>query len=367
MRYLVISDLHIGRGKFLEDGTENIKEDFDQDEKLIEFFNYYEQYDEEIHLILNGDIFNLLDFSQEELILEEGITEEMVLESLERIFFIHQDVFLSLKKFFKKHQGTYIIGNHDFGVVFPKAQEFIQNFLDKKIPFVEKFFHNEIYIEHGQRFETVNHTSLEEAFVKNKKGKDILNIPWASCYILHLLPKFKEKRRYMDKIRPMAAYIKWTMFHDTKFFFYMIYHSLIFIFYTLFGSKYKYRRASFSLSLFKKITIVSSFINMAKQVLFKEEPSSKIVILGHTHIFEWRRFKENKYYFNSGCWNALYSMNITQHAHIYGNYYVSIRIEESSVMNAKIKRWRGSWQPFTDEVKELFGNKKNDQTKVFKI
>ena len=39
MRYLVISDLHIGRGKFLEDGTENIKEDFDQDEKLIEFFN----------------------------------------------------------------------------------------------------------------------------------------------------------------------------------------------------------------------------------------------------------------------------------------------------------------------------------------
>jgi hypothetical protein len=38
---LVISDLHLGRGRFLPDGRRNYLEDFFHDRQLCEFLEYY--------------------------------------------------------------------------------------------------------------------------------------------------------------------------------------------------------------------------------------------------------------------------------------------------------------------------------------
>ena len=38
MLTLVLSDFHLGKGRFLESGQINILEDFDEDEKFAEFF-----------------------------------------------------------------------------------------------------------------------------------------------------------------------------------------------------------------------------------------------------------------------------------------------------------------------------------------
>ncbi len=362
MRILVISDLHIGRGKFLRDGSENLQEDFDQDEKFVEFLNYYAAHEEDIHLILNGDILNLLDFDLLDLKKQEGITEEMVVEALHKIFKEHKEVFQALKNFLnqKGKKATYIVGNHDLGMLYPQAQKIFQDYLKAFISFTDHFYQDGFYVEHGQRFEEINHTDFNDYLTTNSQGKFILNLPWASVYCLYLLPEFKEKRPYMNKVRPMSSYVWWTLFYDTKFFFFMVWKSLNFIISTIFFSRYRFRGKSFDFSLFKKVTIVKSFTNMAKKVLFEEKPEASVVVLGHTHIFEWRRFKEGKYYFNSGCWNVLYSMNVSMQQNIYGNYYVSSKIEDGKLKNVKIKRWRGSWQPYTDEVKELFQSDRDD-------
>ena len=58
MLMLVLSDFHLGKGKFLEDGHINIMEDFDEDEKFAEFLEYYStgtHYFSDVNIILNDN------------------------------------------------------------------------------------------------------------------------------------------------------------------------------------------------------------------------------------------------------------------------------------------------------------------------
>ena len=60
---IVVSDFHLGKGRYFEDGTQNILEDFIYDREFSEFIDYYRVgkfADAEVELILNGDILNLL-------------------------------------------------------------------------------------------------------------------------------------------------------------------------------------------------------------------------------------------------------------------------------------------------------------------
>ena len=60
---VVISDLHLGRGRTLEGGATNSLEEFYFGKKLIEFFNYYcsgEFRDAEVECVINGDFLNFL-------------------------------------------------------------------------------------------------------------------------------------------------------------------------------------------------------------------------------------------------------------------------------------------------------------------
>jgi hypothetical protein len=41
MIQLVLSDFHLGKGRYLENGQVNTLEDFDEDEKFIEFLDHY--------------------------------------------------------------------------------------------------------------------------------------------------------------------------------------------------------------------------------------------------------------------------------------------------------------------------------------
>ena len=63
MLVIVCSDLHLGKGKFLKNGQLNILEDFFEDERFKEFCEFFSSgkyYWAEVHLVLNGDILNLI-------------------------------------------------------------------------------------------------------------------------------------------------------------------------------------------------------------------------------------------------------------------------------------------------------------------
>ncbi len=63
MYIISLSDLHLGRGRYLKNGQVNLLEDFFDDEKFYEFCEYYSKGEfekEKVHLVLNGDILNLI-------------------------------------------------------------------------------------------------------------------------------------------------------------------------------------------------------------------------------------------------------------------------------------------------------------------
>ena len=60
---LVISDLHLGKGRLLENGGINSFEEFYYGDKLIEFINFYSTgvyRESDVELIINGDFLNFL-------------------------------------------------------------------------------------------------------------------------------------------------------------------------------------------------------------------------------------------------------------------------------------------------------------------
>ena len=60
---LVVSDLHLGKGRQLENGSLNSLEEFYYAEKLVEFIQYYSTgayRDYDVEIVINGDFLNFL-------------------------------------------------------------------------------------------------------------------------------------------------------------------------------------------------------------------------------------------------------------------------------------------------------------------
>ena len=60
---IVVSDLHLGKGRILPGGGVNSFEEFYYGEKLVEFIQYYSSgafRDYDVELIINGDFLNFL-------------------------------------------------------------------------------------------------------------------------------------------------------------------------------------------------------------------------------------------------------------------------------------------------------------------
>ena len=98
---LVISDLHLGKGRRLESGMINPLEEFYFEDKLVEFIDFHstgKYRDYEVELIINGDFLNFLQVDYHGHFLTV-ITEGVALEVLKGILDGQQKVFKALREF----------------------------------------------------------------------------------------------------------------------------------------------------------------------------------------------------------------------------------------------------------------------------
>ncbi len=356
MQMLVLSDLHLGKGKFLSDGSINLLEDFDEDEKFSEFIDHHctgTYYFTDIHLVLNGDIFNLIQMDIDG-VFHHYLTEDVVVKMVEEIIEGHPVFFQALRKFLSRPNKkiTYVIGNHDFPMIWPKAQEAVNKELDGVVNFTHQLVEHGILVEHGHRFEPINTVPRSQYFTPAPNGEDMVNLPWASLFCIYLLPELKKERPYIDKVRPLSSYVKWSLLHDTRFFIKLLYTVLIYLFKTRF-KKYTSTNKNFKISwkILKQISIHPKYTKNAKRI-FATRPDVQVVIMGHTHVVEWRKFKGGKYYFNTGTWNSVPSVDAGMHKHVANFTYVMIDVDEKKkvIKNAFMNVWQGKWKPFREEV-----------------
>ncbi len=364
---LVVSDFHIGSGIYLKDGSRNILEDFQYDDAFITFLNHHcsgEYYDAEVELIINGDFFNLLQINYKG-VYTHLITERIVLEGLRQSIDGHREVFLALKRFGKapNHKVTYVIGNHDMGMLFTKARKYFSEILDCEVTFYEtNYDFDGIRVEHGHMHEWNCKFDLNRYFVTRNLPEPVLNLPWGSAFVAECLPKIKMERPYVDKVRPFQQMSRWILLNDFWAGFRIGFKILMYFIESLFfAAGRKYFTWKGTIGLLKTLSVYPNFEQEARKVL---ESNSEIhsLIMGHTHVLMYRRYPEGKEYYNIGTWNEATSLaigNLGTHAMMpyaiihYPELPEGVEpgtVHDKTLLRPQIrlKEWKGFWRPDVD-------------------
>lgn len=307
---LVVSDFHLGSGHRNPDGSVNILEDFFHDREFIEFLQYFSTgsyEDMEVEVICNGDFFNLLMIDYDE-IDADIVTELVALRRMKKILEGHKAT-MNAMKFFHSLPGktvTFVMGNHDPGVLFPSVQELIRDYVgeDAKI-LLDTYEFDGVYVEHGNQHEVANAYSSRDRFLTKDLPEPVLNQPWGTYYLVHVVNHIKRSNTHFDKVIPFGTYMKWSLLYNPLFFVRIVWTTLKFFFESRLRGDPR-RNTSFkqTLQIILEAPIFPDLDDAAERILLTRD-DVHTVIFGHNHRPVYRQFAPQKVYINTGTWNEI--------------------------------------------------------------
>jgi UDP-2,3-diacylglucosamine pyrophosphatase LpxH len=354
---LVVSDFHLGKGRYFRDGTQNILEDFIYDREFAGFVDYHrsgDYADAEVELILNGDILNLLQIDTYG-VHTHLITERSVVRALHKIVAGHPEFFRALRDFaaVKGHSISYVVGNHDAGMLFPKARAVFAEACGTEIRYFDvAYLFDGIHVEHGQQYENFASIDMRRPFITRGLPEPVLNLPWGSLAVAVLMPRLKQERPHIDKVQPFQSFMRWVMLHDTWWGIKTTLRVAKFVLDTvLLHRRFQIHRGVRStLGLLKEISFYPNYDKVAIRIL-EEREDVHTVIFGHTHILRYRQWREGKEYFNEGSWNECTNLDLSDYGQKIRLTYCYIEYPDQSSEpsrarpKARLKQWHGYWRP----------------------
>ncbi len=344
---LIVSDFHIGRGRYLPDGGRNYLEDFYYDDKFIEFLEHYstgDYSDAEIELICNGDFFNHLQVD----IMDPApdiITEEAALQRSGEILKGHPELFQAMKRFaaMPGRSITFVLGNHDPGLLFPAVHRQLQEALGQNVQVkIGTYLFDGVHVEHGNQYFADNAYNKRLYFLTRGLSVPVVNLPWGSFFVIHFLNPLKKERPYFDKIYPFKYYLRWAVIHDTLFALRTIVRIVSYFIWIRF-TRSPHRRAALltTLQIIKEVPVSPKLDHEAKKILLSEK-NVRIVVFGHTHHAVFRQFAPNKVYINTGLWNEQVSLEISNPGKVVRLTYGCLEYDEQGRIHPSLKEWKGS-------------------------
>lgn len=343
---LVVSDLHIGLGRTLSNGQLNQLEEFNFDEKFSEFLHFYttgKYAEHEVELILNGDILNFLQVDYHGHYLTV-LTEPICLDIAKRIMAGHPVFFKAVKDFAAKpgNTVTYVVGNHDQAMLWPSVRNHFNEVVGTTVRFKNiVYFFDGVHIEHGHMHEAANRLDPRKFFLKKNLPEPILNLPFGSHFFVEFVLKVKQMHPHVDKIRPFDRMIRWALFNETAF---TIKNLANLVFYFLKSIFANDPRRMFPFSRIVKVLAESAVFpdlsESARRVLQDERVHT--VCFGHSHVYQYRQFAENREYFNTGTWTDLTSLDIASLGKITKLIYVVFEYpDDGDRPRGRLKEWHG--------------------------
>lgn len=359
---IVISDLHIGTGH--RKGAVNIYDDFREDDRLSQLLARFDRpphLEDEVHLVMNGDIFDLLKVPVNGKF-PDAITERLSLLKLEQCISGHPQVIDALRGFLKnpKHRVTYQPGNHDMELFFPGVQKLLCRAVTgedthERFGFVgeEPFLAlpDGVQIHHGHQFEAIHAFDFKRLFLTRGMREPILNLPWGSLFILHVVNKLVEERPYLDKVMPFWPLFAGGMIFDTRFTVKMVTECAV-----AFG-KARLNPQWWSKRPFEKLTkFLSNDVGFfgglerhAERMLTRRQGDVNAIIMGHTHQEMVRTWPREKVYLNTGTWLPMTSLHLANLGQSLNLHYGQIQWREDGPPRIALMRWHGQ-QPQVEEV-----------------
>lgn len=348
---VVVSDFHIGDGKHQPDGSINIGEDFHHDEEFIGLLQHYmDLYPRggDVELIINGDFFNFI-FVAYRGTRPVHITPEISLEKLKNIMDAHPRLFDHLSQFGKKKgfRISYLIGNHDTDMVWPECQAYLNKRLGcdiKVYPLSYEF--DGIHIEHGNRFELFNRFDVNQPIL-HENGFTYLNLPFGSFFVFFYVAPLKVEKPQVDRIKPFRVFLLLDLLMHFPSAVKDWCKLFLFFMYMLFNP-YKRRFPSIRNTFQIMLAGMSVYPNLDRnaKTLLRANKNIHTVIFGHTHVSKVLEFREHKRYINSGTWNEITTLDLSQFGRRENKTFVEIAYQNSkSKPECHLKVWHGTWRP----------------------
>lgn len=321
---LVVSDLHLGSGMFLESGERNVLENFVFDREFSEFLENLSFLNEDpdfpVELILNGDILDFLSVNYKETYFN-FISETVSLTKLKMIIEGHPVFFDALRKFISKKNKsiTYVVGNHDADFFFKRTQEYFKLTVGGK-EFAEKinFIDDDpvyrisggIEIHHGNQFEKIHSFNFSDPFINKKK--QYLDLPWGSLFIMNVVNRFKKEREHLDQIYPHSIFMLYLLFTDTFFALrFMLYTVKYFITTRLIQLRVKWKLSLLDITRVIKEEVVPLYDGeKIGRALLRSNKDLFAVIMGHTHRPKEVRYPSGQVYINTGTWMKTVNLDL---------------------------------------------------------
>ena len=343
---VVISDLHLGKGRVLANGGLNSLEEFYYGDKLVEFIHYYSTgiyRDYEVEMVINGDFLNFLQVDYHDHFLTV-ITEQVAIEVMKSIVAGHERVFRALADFASRPLKTitYVVGNHDQAMLWPACRNYFNQVVGVPVRFKNMvYFFDGVHIEHGHMHEAANRVDPKKFFLKKDLPEPILNLPFGSHFFVEHVLRIKQKYPHVDKIRPFSKMLRWAFFNETWAMLTMIAMTIGYFLKSMVRSDarraWPFRRI---MQILLESAIFPDLSESARKVLQDERVHT--VIFGHSHVYQYRQWSADKEYFNSGTWTEITSLDIVSLGKITKLTYILIEYpEDGGRPRGRLKEWRG--------------------------
>ena len=325
---LVISDLHLGAGPFINDRA-NFLEDFRYDKELVEFFHYYsegEYLDRKVEVVINGDFLDFLAVPFVTFFDDEFWSEEASLARLDLILYAHREVVEALGEFLKADNKAivYILGNHDAEFLFESARKRFLDVLPEEGRDKLKFITDNrveykpvegVVVKHGHEYEMSHDYDPVESIAVDDEGRKFFVPPWGSYYVTRVINKFKEERSHVNAVRPIKQFLINGLIYDTMFTLRFVFHSFYyfimvrFIFLMRKGNNLK-KTLEFAL---KELELFRDYEDVTFSLL-NERDDVRALIVGHTHEPAFKNRPDGKVFINTGTWTDMYYLDFPRNS-----------------------------------------------------
>jgi UDP-2,3-diacylglucosamine pyrophosphatase LpxH len=354
---LVVSDLHLGTG--VRQGELNAFEDFLHDDRFAELLAHYDAEagdDTELELVLNGDIFDLLKVKVDGVWPLE-ITAEIAVEKLRQCLDGHPRFVLALRDFLERpaRRITFIPGNHDLDMWFPATHELFRRriapgALGERVRFVTQSdtYHlpEGIQIRHGHQLERIHRVDYARMTRRLRDGREVLDLPWGSLWILEVMNPAKEERSYIDRIQPLSRFLLAGFVFDTGFVLrFLVRSAFYFVRHRVFTIRaWSQRLRNFMTLLREEIIALGGFDELATRAL-RRVRGVHTLIVGHSHAPRFRAMPGSKVLVNTGTWMKMVNLDLRHLGQDSGLTYALIDYSAEGRPRTRLLRWNGQQLP----------------------